>query len=418
MKPGTQFRWTLIAAATALLLTACGKQDSTDVAAAAQNGTPMASAADPRARGRYLVKAADCAACHTAAEGAPFAGGVKLESPFGIFYGSNITPDKEFGIGQWSADEFYRALHDGVAPDKHLYPAMPYTSYRQLSRTDSDAMYAFLMAQKPVNLASPAHDLKFPYNLRFGMMFWDIPFLKNTLPDASSGQSAAWQRGRYLANALGHCAECHTPRAFTGQLDDAKPLTGAALQRIGAPDITPQGLAARGWSAADLQTFLASGVAHQGSAFGEMFPVVHLSTQYLTQDDLSAIATYLLGDQAPAPQALAPISADATQLAAGRKIYLAVCAGCHSADGAGKPHVAVAMQANSTLRQADPRNLIVAILDGIAAQDFPGLESMQAMPGFSAQLSDEELAQLANYLRATQGGQAADVTAETVKKLR
>jgi len=416
MKPGTLLR--CAAAFAALLLTACGKQPDTPGAAPAQQAiAPDGAATDLLARGRYLVTAADCAACHTAVEGAPFAGGVKLDSPFGTFYGSNITPDKEYGIGQWRADDFYRALHDGVAPDKTLYPAMPYTSYRQLSRADSDAMYAFLMTQQPVHLASPAHDLKFPYNLRFGVRFWNLLFLKDALPDASSGQSTAWLRGRYLANALGHCAECHTPRATFGQLDPDKSLRGSTLQRIGAPDITPHGLAARGWQAGDLQAFLASGISRQGSAFGDMFPVVHLSTQYLTQDDLSAISTYLLGDQPPAPQALPSVSADAAQLAAGRRIYLAVCAGCHGMNGEGKPHVAVALQGNSTLRHADPHNLIVSMLDGIAAQDFPGLESMQAMPGFAGQLSDDELAQLANYVRATYGGQPADVSAQTVKKL-
>jgi mono/diheme cytochrome c family protein len=347
---------------------------------------------------------------------------VKLASPFGTFYGTNITPDKDHGIGNWSADDLYKALHDGVTPTKQLYPAMPYTSYRQLSRADSDAIYAYLMAQKPAAVANHEPELSFPFNMRFGVRFWNWVFLKDALPDASKGQSptgsADWNRGRYLASALGHCAECHTPRGKFGQLDGAKPLTGAALGRIAAPDITPHGLAARGWTAADLQTFFATGIAPQGSAFGEMYPVVHLSSQYMTHDDLRAMSTYLLGDQAPAPQPLQSVSADAAQLEAGRNVYLAVCAGCHGLGGEGKPHVAVPMHGNSTVRQGDAHNLIVAMLDGIGAQDFPGLERMQEMPGFATQLSDTELAQLANYLRATYGGQPADVTADAVKALR
>jgi len=376
------------------------------------------SSRDAFARGRYLVKAADCAACHTASGGAPFAGGVKLESPFGTFYGSNITPDREHGIGAWSAGDFYRAVHDGITPHKHLYPAMPYTSYRQLSATDIAAMYAFLMAQQPVNLAIPAPVLKFPYNLRFGVRFWNMLFLKDTLPDASSGQSTAWLRGRYLVNALGHCAECHTPRDAFGQLDKTKPLQGAALARIAAPDITPAGLARRGWNGSDLQAFFSGGIAPQGSAFGDMYPVVHLSTQYLTHDDLNAISTYLLGDHAAAPKHASPAPEDAAALTLGRNVYLAVCAGCHGADGAGKPHVAVALQGNSTVSQSDPHNLIVALLDGIAAQDFPKGESMQEMPGFARQLSDAELVELVNYLRVSAGGQRADVTADAVAALR
>lgn len=403
-------------AVCALTLAACGRDESSPNTTAAVTPSP-----EQVARGRYLVKAADCAACHTAKDGAPFAGGVKIDSPYGTFYGSNITPDKDHGIGGWSADDFYAALHDGNARGKRLYPSMPYTSYRQLTRADTDAIYAYLMTVKPVAVANPANDLKFPYSLRFGMALWDMVFLKDSLPDASTGQSADWQRGRYLANALGHCAECHTPRNVFGQLEDAKPLAGAALGRVKAPEITPAALAARGWSGADLQTFFSVGIAPQGSAFGDMYPVVHLSTQYLTKDDLRALSVYLLGDAPPAPQAVKVAdagSADAAQLAAGRSVYLAVCAGCHGLVGEGKPHVAVAMNGNSTLRQADPRNLLVAMLDGIDTQKFAGLENMQAMPAFSSMLGDDELAQLANYLRATWGGQPGNVTAQDVKALR
>jgi mono/diheme cytochrome c family protein len=376
------------------------------------------SAAEQIARGRYLAKAADCAACHTIPGGAPFAGGVKLASPFGTFYGTNITPDPVHGIGKWSAAQFYKALHDGVAPDKQLYPAMPYTSYRTMSRADSDAIYAYLMAQKPAAVPNREPDLKFPFNVRFAVMFWNMLFLKDTLPDASTGSSADWTRGRYLANALGHCAECHTPRGVFGQMNGAKALQGSTLGRVVPPDITPAGLAARGWNGADLQTFFATGISRQGSAFGEMHPVVVLSSQYLSSGDLRAMSTYLLGDAPLPPTPVQPGSADAAQLAAGRTTYVAVCAGCHGREGEGKPHVAVSMQGNSTLRQADPHNLIVAMLDGVDAAEFAGTESMQAMPGFAATLSDDELAHLANYLRSGWGGQPGDVTAANVRALR
>ncbi|MGO4153793.1 cytochrome c [Cupriavidus sp. YAF13] len=413
-------RTTLATLATlgAALVAGCGDHAAPIDAAADQQPATRLSAADQIARGRYLVRAADCAACHTSAQGAPFAGGVELASPFGTFYGTNITPDKDHGIGKWSADDFYKALHDGVTPDKHLYPAMPYTSYRGLSRGDTDAMYAYLMQVKPAAVANRPHDLSFPYNMRVALVGWNLLFLKDQLPDASTGQTPAWQRGRYLSNALGHCAECHTPRAMFGRLDAARPLAGAALGRVAAPDITPAGLAARGWTGADLQTFFATGMAPQGSAYGEMFPVVHLSSQYLNKADLAAMSTYLLGDQPPRPQPVKPASADAARLKPGRQQYLAVCAGCHGREGEGKPHVAVAMLGNSTVRNADPHNLIVSMLDGIEAQKFPGLESMQDMPGFASRLSDAELADLANYLRASYGGQPGDVSADKVKALR
>lgn len=386
-------------------------------AAAAAPATTPAAPSELIARGKYLTRAADCAACHTSADGAPFAGGVPLKSPFGTFYGTNITPDKTNGIGGWTAEEFYRALHDGIAPDKALYPAMPYTSYRQMTRADSDAIYAYLMSVKPAAVPNRKHDLSFPYNVRTAMRAWDWMFLKDTLPDASKGQSADWLRGRYLANALGHCAECHTPRGTFGQLDKAKPLGGAALARIAAPDLTPEALAARGWTVKDLQTFFGTGIAPQGSAFGEMYPVVHLSTQYLTPDDLRSLSTYLLGDAPPAPKPL-PENPDTSKLMAGRNMYLAVCAGCHAADGTGKPHVAVSMLGNSTVRQKDARNLIITILDGVEAQKFPGLEAMQDMPGFDKRLTDAQISELTNYLRVAYGGQAGDVNSEIVKQLR
>ncbi|MBV6322192.1 c-type cytochrome [Duganella violaceipulchra] len=382
-------------------------------------GAQAAAGSDAVARGRYLVKAADCAACHTSATGAPFAGGVELKSDFGTFYGTNITPDKEHGIGKWSAEEFYAALRDGVAPDRHLYPAMPYTSYRSMSRADSDAIFAYLMQIKPAAVPSKAADLKFPYNMRFGMRFWNMLFLKDTLPDASSGQSSAYLRGRYLVNTMGHCAECHTPRGSLGQMDGAMPLGGSALARIAAPDISPAGLSASGWTAADLSSFLGTGVAPQGSAYGEMFAVVHLSTQHLTPGDMWAMTTYLLGDKPLSPQPLKPAAptSDAA-IDAGRRTYIAVCAGCHGVDGVGKPHVAVAMKGNTTVRSADPRNLIVVTLDGIEAQRFGRKESMPAMPGFARKLSDKEIAGLSNFLRVTWGGQAGTVGESQVKDLR
>ena len=395
-------------------LSGCGERADAAAAPTAAN----AANADQVARGRYLVRAADCAACHSSATGAPFGGGVELASPFGTFYGTNITPDKEHGIGKWSADEFYTALRDGVTPERHLYPAMPYTSYRSMSRADSDAIFAYLMQTRPAPTANRDPDLKFPYNMRFGVRFWNMLFLKDTLPDASAGQSPSWLRGRYMVNTLGHCAECHTPRGMLGQLDDAKTLRGNVLARIGAPDISPAGLSASGWTAADLATFFSTGVAPQGSAYGEMFAVVHLSTQHLTPGDLTSMTTYLLGDQPPAPQPLKPPPAADATLEAGRRTYIAVCAGCHGLDGGGKPHVAVAMKGNTTVRNASPYNLIAVTLDGIEAQRFGTRESMQTMPGFASRLSDKEVADLANFLRASWGGQAANIAESSVRDLR
>ncbi|GAB2877521.1 cytochrome c [Pseudoduganella ginsengisoli] len=401
----------LTSIAAAVLLSACGGKGEGASAPAANNKEMVE-------RGRYLAKAGDCAACHTAPSGANFAGGVELASPYGKFYGTNITPDKEHGIGTWSRDDFYKALHDGKSPGKQLYPAMPYTSYRGLSREDSDALYAYFMQLKPAAVANREPDLKFPYNMRFGMGIWKALFLKDELTDASAGTSAEWKRGRYLTNTLGHCAECHTPRGALGQMDLSRTLTGNRMARIGAPDITPAGLAAFGWTPEDMQTFLATGVAPQGSATGEMFEVVHMSTQYMKPEDLKAMTTYLFGDKPLAPQALKPVELTGADIDAGRRTYLAVCAGCHGLDGGGKPHVAVAMKGNSSVRNPDPHNLIAATLDGIKAQHFGEKESMQEMPGFAGQLTDKEVTDLVNFLRGGWGGIAAKVTEPQVKAIR
>src|SRR5690606_37445815 len=190
--------------------------------------------------------------------------------PFGTIYGTNITPDPEHGIGNWSSADFYKALHDGIAPHGPLYPAMPYTSYRGLSREESDAIFAYLSSLEPAPVANHQNEVPFPFNLRFLMRGWNLLFLHDTLPTTSEGNSDLWVRGKHLANVLGHCSECHTPRGMLGQLQLGNSLQGGAAEAIHAPDITPEALAQRGWTQQDLQQFLAQGIAPQGSAYGGM----------------------------------------------------------------------------------------------------------------------------------------------------
>lgn len=367
-------------------------------------------------RGYYLTKAADCEACHTAAGGAPLAGGVPLDTPFGTLYGTNITPDPDAGIGRWTSDDFYNALTKGIAPGgRHLYPAMPYTSFKEITRQDSDDMYAYLMTRTPVNQSPPENKLPFPYNQRMALIGWNLLFLDDQPIKASSeGNSDLWHRGRYLSNALGHCGECHTPRGVLGQVESDNPMAGGNLGRFIAPDITPDSLAARGWTTTTMNQFLSTGITDKATAFSEMHTVIDLSTRFLTKEDALALTTYLMGDKAPEPAKMTTTQGNNN----GRLTYLNQCAGCHSLDGEGKPHVAVAMDGNTTLRQPDARNLIVSILDGLPAQNFPNNESMQSMPGFSHRLSNKEIADLVNYLRATWGGQPEDITEKHVEELR
>lgn len=372
-------------------------------------------------RGEYLSRAADCMACHTAEGGAPFAGGLPIHSPFGTIYGSNITPDKAFGIGNYSADEFFAALAQGKRKDgANLYPAMPYTSYHLIKREDADDIRAYLMTVAPVHRPAPETKLSFPFNVRLGLTGWNMLYGKSVELQSTDGKSEAWQRGQYMVEVLGHCGECHTPRNSIGALQQDQRLTGGLLNGYLAPSLLAKDLAERGWTQPDLTTFLKHGMSAQGTMFNEMFPVVHHSTQHLEDSDLAAMATFLLGDQPPPAKVVQSVSFDQLDDSAkrGHQQYLNVCAGCHGVEGEGKPHIAVAMQGNTVLRQADSRNLAKVIYEGIGEQQFTGFERMQPMPGFADKLSDEQVADLINYLRQAWGGLPADLSVQQLAQLK
>jgi len=381
----------------------------------------FAHADDQVKRGEYLARAADCMACHTAPGGAPFAGGLPIVSPFGTIYGTNITPSKEHGIGLYSDDEFFAALTEGKRRDgANLYPAMPYTSYHLVPREDSDAIHAYLKTIEPIERAAPVTSLSFPFNVRPGLIGWNMLYGKALRLESAEGKSEAWKRGQYMVEVLGHCGECHTPRGLPGAMQLDKRLTGGILNGYLAPSLLATDLAARGWNQQDLSTFLKHGMSAQGTMFNEMFPVFHNSTQGLNDQDLAAMATFLLGDKPPAAKELTEVSLDKLSPSAqrGRQEYLNVCAGCHAAGGEGKPHIAVAMRGNTTLRLEDPRNLLRVIEDGIGEQKFAGFEHMQPMPGFADKLSAEQLTDLLNYLRQGWGGQSAELAVSDVQKLQ
>lgn len=362
-------------------------------------------------RGRYLARAADCAACHTAKGGTPYAGGRPIETPFGAVYGTNITPDTEYGIGDYSADDFYHVLTEGELPDgTQLYPAMPYTDYHDISRADSDALYAYFMNLDPVPVQPTQTDLAWPFSMRWTLNIWNWLFA----PDDDKGDPPT-DRGRYLVDTLGHCGACHTPRNAFGAVDDERRLQGAVIAGYEAPDLTPDALAARGWNAPDLTRFLRDGRSPQGSMYSEMYPVFHHSTRYLNDDDLDAMTHALLGDEPPAPQPLADTSK--TMAGEGGQLYLDNCAGCHGGDGRGVAQVASTMPGNTTLRLDSPRNLVKVIHDGIAARSFGEFERVQAMPGFANRLNDHQIAELATWLRRRWGGKNGAVDAAAVNEI-
>ncbi|WP_372502180.1 cytochrome c [Tistrella mobilis] len=371
-------------------------------------------------RGRYIARAADCAACHVAEDGRAYAGGLPMETPVGTIYGTNITPSRDHGIGGWTSDDLYRALVYGILPDGgRLYPAMPYTSYHAMTRADVDALAAYLASLPAVEKPNRPPDLAFPFNIRPAIAFWNLIFRPEPgdlpPPAGTAAPAGDHARGRYLVEVLGHCGECHTPRNLAYAMEDDRHLQGEVIEGALAPDITPTGLSARGWTAEDLTGFLSTGLSPQGTMTFRMYPVLHHSTRYLTAEDVGAIAAYLT-DGAPPPTRPEPVTTGNTRNA-GHDIYLGFCAGCHGADGEGHPAASPPLATNTTAMLQDPRNLVKVIRDGIPARPLAGTGRMQEMPAFGDLLDDGEMAALVNYLRHRWGGQPGDVTAERVSEV-
>ncbi|MFX0546571.1 c-type cytochrome [Roseovarius sp. S1116L3] len=359
------------------------------------------------AQGAYVAKAGDCAACHESEDGLALAGGTPMETPMGVIYGTNITPHEEYGIGGYSADDLYRVMVYGIAPQgRRLYPAMPYTSYHAVSRADVDALYLYLMAQAPV--AKPNRDLEmpFPLNLRPLIAFWNVLFRPDPPEDAGPGLSGGDalgqdRRGDYLVNVLGHCGECHTPRNLAYAKTGAH-LAGTVIEGAVAPDITPAGLSQRTWTPDDLSHFLSTGLAPQGVMTFRMFPVLSHSTKYMSERDIDAVTGYLTSNM-PRPATPPDDVAAAEAHPEGRKLYVGLCAGCHGTEGAGQPFGSVPMKGNTTLMLQDPLNLHRVIREGIPARRLSGYLRMQEMPAFEHRLSETELEALSDYLRARWG---------------
>jgi mono/diheme cytochrome c family protein len=369
-------------------------------------------------RGRYLAAAGDCAACHTADGGKPFAGGRPIPTPFGTIYSTNITPDKDTGIGTWSEEQFYRAMHEGIRADgKHLYPAFPYPWYTKLSRADVDSIKAYLDALPPVRQEARKPELPWPLSVREVLAGWNTLYFKKGQYRQDPKQSPEWNRGAYLVEGLGHCGACHTPKNLAGGMKTSQNLQGGYGENWYATSLTNDVRDGLGdWSLDDIVQYLKTGQNAKGAATGPMAEVIENSTQHLNDADLRAIATYLksVGGRT---EAKAPTK-DKERLARGEAIYLDQCSGCHMQDGTGQAHVFPPLKGNAVVQSKDPGTMLHMILDGAkiaaTAQNPTGL----AMPGFSWKLSDQDIADLASYLRATWGNQAGPVAASEVKKTR
>ncbi|WP_213881292.1 molybdopterin cofactor-binding domain-containing protein [Pseudomonas sp. dw_358] len=356
-------------------------------------------------RGRQLAAAGDCAVCHTTAGGVTNAGGLAMETPFGTLYSSNITPDAQTGIGNWSFAAFDRAMRQGISRDgKHLYPAFPYTAFSSIKEADMQALYAYLMSQPAVPSTPPSNEMKFPYSVRPLMAGWNSLFLKQGEYQDDPARNAQWNRGNYLVNGLGHCAACHSPRNLMGaEQGGAKFLSGAMVDGWDAPALTGLSKAPTPWSEDQLFSYMRTGFsAEHGVAAGPMGPVVsELST--LPDEDVRAIAHYLstlegepVAAKAPRPAAVAPSVAS---LANGKRVFEGACQGCHTAAEGGPElfGVSPSMAVNTNVHSDRPDNLIKVILQGI---NDPATRDLGYMPAFKDSLSDTQVSDLVAYLRS------------------
>lgn len=380
--------------------------------------TSQARADDAAVRGRYLAILGDCAGCHTKEHGAPYAGGLAFHAQFGTVYSTNITPDRKTGIGGWTADQFYRALHEGIAADgHHLYPAFPYVYFSRISRQESDDLFAFIHTLKPVRQAPTQNKLIFPFNIRAGLIFWNWLYLPKAPPKNAPGASPAWKRGEYLVNGLGHCGACHTPKNILFGDIDSKAFTGGVTDHWYAADLTGNPHSGLGkWSHDALVRFLATGRNSYATAAGNMQEKVSLSTSHMTDADRAAIATYL--KSLPADQPPAPRQPERNQMAKGEAVFVARCQGCHQRPDQPGPLPDYPQLAGDTLILGrDPTTVLRIILQGAESPVTPNGKTTYSMPAF-ATLSDDQVAAIATYIRNSWGNRAEPVSAYAVKTLR
>lgn len=369
-------------------------------------------------RGRYAVATANCLGCHTEAGEPPFSGGRGLETPFGTIFTPNITFEPETGLGLWSRDDFWRAMHEGVARDgSNLYPAFPYPHFTRMPRDEVDAVYDYLATLPQVKKSKPDNDLPFPLNWRATVAGWNMLFFEPGALAPDPAKSAEWNRGAYLVEGPGHCAGCHTGKNLAGADKDSRHLKGGNLENWSAPDIRGGrhgGL--EHWGEDDIVEFLRTGRNAYTAAFSVMAEVIEHSTQHLTDADLRSIALYLndLDSDARSPPA-APSDA---VMAAGAAIYFDNCSACHVSDGSGVPRFFAPLAGSGKVNDPDPTTLVRVILEGAQAVPTHAHPSPLSMPAFDWKLTDAQVAAVASYIRASWGNRAAPVSPRDVTDLR
>ncbi len=376
-------------------------------------------------RGAYLARAADCIVCHTAQGGRKYAGGLPFKLPFGTLYSTNITPDKDTGIGNYSDEEFLNAMHRGIRRDgQRLYPAMPFTSYTYMTDADALAIKAYLFSLDPVRAEIPKNTLAFPFNQRWGMAFWSALFNPDKRFTPDTAQSAEWNRGAYIAEALAHCGDCHTPRNLAFALDNRQKFGGELTAGWRAYNISSDKSTGVGaWSKDDLIAYLSTGHAPgHGTASGPMGEAVLHSFNKMTPDDIAALVTYLRTVPAVTsndPSTFAPAApasykdGGGASNAKGRMVFESACVSCHGWSGESGLSPFATLTGARTVNDPNAINVVQVVLNGNKAAS-----GALSMPAFGASHSDEEIAAVANYVTARFGSKASSLTAKDVADLR
>jgi len=384
---------------------------------------PVASATpDQLARGAYLARIANCQGCHTVPGHAAYAGGRAIETPFGTVWSPNITPDAATGLGHWTSQDFWHALHDGKSRSGRLLsPAFPYTNFTRITRADADALFAFLRTVTPVTEPARASGLRFPYGTPWALAVWRALFFRPGVFEPDPQHTATWNRGAYLAEGAGHCAACHALRNALGGITNRELLEGGPLpaQPWYAPALA--GLVrddGAGTTRTEVARLLTTGTNARGTAIGPMAEVVSWSTRHLTPDDAAALADYLASRPATPATASTRPAADPALLNAGRALYADRCRTCHGASGEGHPGKYPPLAGNLTVALPSPVNLVNAIRSGGFAPVTPGNPRPYGMPPYGQFLSQREIATVASYVRVTWGRDASGVSELDVQRAR
>jgi mono/diheme cytochrome c family protein len=391
-------------------------------AGAGDDSTPFKPEADAVARGAYLARAGNCEACHTARGGAAYAGGAGIETPFGVVYASNLTPDAETGLGRWSATQFWRAMHNGRSRDgRLLYPAFPYPNFTYITRTDSDALYAYLRSVPPVRQPNRAHALPFPYNWQVSLAVWRALFFRPGAYEPDTTRSAEWNRGGYLVRGLGHCNACHASRNIFGATSGRLELGGGLIpmQKWYAPSLaSSQEAGVADWDVREVVGLLKDGIAPRASVQGPMAEVVYRSTQYLSNEDLRAMAVFLQQLPQTAPVSYGIIKRDPGLMQRGAKLYEQHCAECHGDQGEGAPGAYPPLAGNRAVTMDPPANLIRVLLSGGYPPSTAGNPRPFGMPPFGPAMDDVEVAAVVSYIRNSWGNRAEFVSPVEVSRYR